>query len=37
VLWLAIFYPRVGASLIAALLIDLIFRRLTSPHLKAGA
>ncbi|HJV43596.1 PepSY domain-containing protein [Caulobacter sp.] len=37
VLPLAIIYPLVGASLAAALLIDLIFRRLTSPSLKAGA
>ncbi|PIB96848.1 hypothetical protein CSW60_20385 [Caulobacter sp. X] len=34
---LAVIYPLVGASLIAPLLIDLIFRRLTSPSLKAGA
>lgn len=34
---LAVIYPLVGASLIAALLIDLILRRLTSPNLKAGA
>ncbi|PHY22085.1 PepSY domain-containing protein [Caulobacter sp. BP25] len=37
VLPLAIFYPLVGVSLIAALLIDLVLRRLTSPPLKAGA
>lgn len=37
VLPLAIIYPLVGASLIAALLIDLNLRRLTSPTLKAGA
>jgi len=37
VLPLAVVYPLVGASLIAALLIDLIFRRLTSPSFKPGA
>lgn len=37
VLPLAVLYPLVGASLIAALLIDLILRRLTSPALKPGA
>jgi len=37
VLPLAILYPLVGASLAAALLIDLVFRRLTSPALKPGA
>lgn len=34
---LAVIYPLVGVSLIAALLIDLVLRRLTSPALKAGA
>lgn len=37
VLPLAVLYPLVGASLIAALLIDFILRRLTSPALKPGA